>query len=138
MAPLKTGKAPSGRSPTKCGDEVNQRDGGIVARQCGPRWCVVGAKPRQVLAIVATSSGEMAVWWCGTSVKRLHGKTHKVASLGILTHEGGRGGALPADQDESAAILKSPTASHARERGRGEGGEGGQASEHDVEGGGLQ
>ena len=47
----------------------------------------------------------MAVWWCGTAVKRLHGKTHKIASLGILTHEGGRGEALPADQDESAAIL---------------------------------
>ena len=37
VAPLKHGKAPSGRSPTKCGDEVNQHDGGIVARQCGPR-----------------------------------------------------------------------------------------------------
>ena len=81
---------------------------------------MVGAKPRQILANLATVSGEMAVWWCGTSVKRLHGKTHKVASLGILTHEGGRGEALPADQDESAAILKSPTANRARERGRGE------------------
>ena len=120
MAPLKNGKAPSGRSPTKCGDEVNEHDGGIVARQCGPRWCAVGAKPRQILANLATVSGEMAVWWCGTSVKRLHGKTHNVASLGILTHEWGRGEALPADQDGSAAILKCPFANHARERGRGE------------------
>ena len=112
---MESGKAPSGRSPTKCGDEVNQHDGGIVARQCA-----VGAKPRQILANLATVSGEMAVWWCGTSVKRLHGKAHNVASLGILTHEGGRGEALPADQDESAAILKSPTASHTCERGRGE------------------
>ena len=37
VAPLKHGKAPSGRSPTKCGDEGNQHDGVIVARQCGPR-----------------------------------------------------------------------------------------------------
>ena len=61
-APLQSGKAPSARSPTKCGDELIQRDGEIVARQCGPRWCVVGAKPRQILAIVATSSGEVVAW----------------------------------------------------------------------------
>ena len=81
VAPLKHGKAPSGRSPTKCGDEVNQHDGGIVARQCGPRWCVVGAKPRQILAIVATLSGGMVTWRCGSSVKRRNGTTRNFASL---------------------------------------------------------
>ena len=116
----KKGNAPSGQSPTKCGDPLIQRDGDIVARQCGTGWCVVGAKPRRILAIVATLSGGMVTWRCGSSVKRLQGKTHNVASLGILTHEWGRGEALPADQDESAAILKSPTANRSRERGRGE------------------
>ena len=90
-APLQSGKAPSARSPTKCGDELIQRDGEIVARQCGPRWCVVGAKPRQILAIVATLSGGMATWRCGSSVKRRNGRTRNVARPGILTRGGGVG-----------------------------------------------